>query len=55
MVELVEQRDVPDLGEGGGVRLGDVDVNRALLLLGWQNCPYIGYRPGLVLDVDILL
>ena len=50
----LEDWDVPDLGEGGGVCLGDVDFNRALLLLRWQNCPFIGYRPELVQDVDIL-
>ena len=55
VVELVEDWDVPDLGEGGGVCLGDVGLNCALLLLRWQNCPYIGNRPELVQDVDALL
>ena len=55
MVELVEDWDVPDLGEGGGVCLGDVDFDRAPLLLRWQDCPCVGYRPELVQDVDVLL
>ena len=29
MVELVEDGDIPDLGEGGGLCLGEVDYDRA--------------------------